>query len=492
MHITMSSFGTPDLTTFIPDTYSLDRSMHLNRLLAGIVLLLISSATVQADVRLPSVLGSHMVLQQGKPVHIWGWADPGESVTVSFAGQSEVSEANEDGKWMVQLAPLEASSEPAELRIKGNNEIVLENILVGEVWLCSGQSNMEWSMAQTEHGDEEIPKATSTTIRLFNVQGHINKPEPQDDAPGSWQVCSPESVRNFSGVGYHFGKSLQTKLDVPIGLIGSNWGGTQIEPWTPMVGLEQVESLKANAKNGGIYNGMIHPLAPFTFRGVIWYQGESNCLNGDTDIYTDRTVAMVKGWQTVFQQDDLSFYFVQIAPFPYESRFKQRNENLNAESLPRFWDAQTACLKAIPNSGMVVVTDITGDVNDIHPRNKRDVGDRLARWALAKNYGDSSVVFSGPLYQSMSVENGEATLRFEHIGSGLTSLDGEPLTHFMISGDNQTFVEAEAKIEGDTIVVRSKDVDTPVAVRFAWQETAVANFGNKDGLPAAPFRTDAW
>lgn len=458
----------------------------------AVLLLLISFTSLNADVRLPNVLSDNMVLQQGKPLYIWGWGEPGENIKLSFASQTRSVQTGEDGKWMVELEPLQANSEPSSMTIAGNNKITLNNILVGEVWLCSGQSNMEWSMAQTEHAAEEIAKADHPQIRLFNIPEHLSQDEPQDDAPGEWQACSPETVRGFSGVGYHFGQALASKLDVPIGLIGSNWGGTMIEPWTAKEGLEQVDALKSNAQNGGIYNGMIFPLAPYSLRGVIWYQGESNCLNGDTNIYTDRTIALVKGWQSVFKQDDLSFYFVQIAPFPYASRFKDRNANLTEESLPRFWEAQTACLKALPNSGMVVVTDITGDVNDIHPRNKRDVGHRLARWALAKNYGDTQIVYSGPLYESMKIDGNKIVLSFEHTGSGLTSLDGKPLTHFRIAGKDKNFVEAEAKVVGDTVVVHAASVDEPVAARFAWHETAIGNFGNQEGLPASPFRTDSW
>jgi sialate O-acetylesterase len=275
-------------------------------------------------------------------------------------------------------------------------------------------------------------------------------------------------------------------------LIGSNWGGTKIEPWTAKVGLEQVESLKTNAVNGGIYNGMIHPLAPYSMRGAIWYQGESNCLSGDTTIYTDRTAALVKGWQSVFQQDDLSFYFVQLAPFRYSEKFKKRNKDLTVESLPRFWDAQTASLETIPNSGMVVISDITGDVGNIHPVNKRDVGKRLARWALAKNYGKDDTVYSGPMYRSMAVEGGKVTLSFDHIGGGLASLDGKPLSEFTIAGGDHKFVPAEAKIQGETIVLSAAGVKAPVAVRYAWHETAIGNFGNEAVLPAVPFRTDDW
>lgn len=465
--------------------------MRFVRILAA-CLAVVSGSVLNADVRLPSVLGDHMVLQQGKPIHVWGWADAGEDVTVTFANSTASTTAGTDGQWAVVLQPQQASATPQSLTVTGNNAVTLSDVLVGEVWLCSGQSNMEWPMTRTAHAEEEIAKAEHPAIRLFNVPEHISKPEPQDDAPGQWQLCRPETVGGFSGVGYHFGRVLHAKLDVPIGLIGSNWGGTKIEPWTPKMGLEQVPSMKDKAENGGIYNGMIHPLAPYTLRGAIWYQGESNCLSGDTSIYTDRTVALVKGWRRVFQQNDLSFYFVQIAPFAYASRFQDRNPDLNAESLPRFWEAQAACLERLSNSGMVVVTDITGDVNDIHPRNKRDVGARLARWALAKNYGDSEVVYSGPMYKSMTIEGDSIVLRFDHVDGGLTSLNGEPLTHFTIAGKDRKFVAADARIEGDAVIVKADGVSEPVAVRFAWDETAIANFGNEAGLPAVPFRTDSW
>ena len=457
-----------------------------------IALLVCAPLAVDAEVRIPKVLGDHMVLQQGKAINIWGWADKGEEVSVAFGEAKANTVADKDGRWAVQLAQQEATATPKTLVISGTNTIELKDVLVGEVWLCSGQSNMEWRMTQTEKAKEEIAKANHPQIRLYNVQGHISKPTPQDDAPGTWQLCTPESVASFSGVGYHFGQALKAKLNVPIGLIGSNWGGTKIEPWTPQVGLEQVESLKGKGGNGGIYNGMIHPLAPYTMRGITWYQGESNCLSGDTTIYTDRTSALVKGWRTVFQQDDLSYYYVQIAPFPYASRFKGRNKSLNEESLPRFWDAQGAYMQVDENSGMVVVTDITGNVNDIHPRNKRDVGKRLALWALTKNYGEKDLVYSGPVYKSMAVKDGKAVLSFSHVGGGLKSLDGKPLDKFEIAGEDKTFSKAQAVIEGDTIVVSSDSVKTPTAVRFAWHETAVGNLGNSDGLPASPFRTDNW
>lgn len=451
------------------------------------------SAPLHADVRLPSLIGDHMVVQQGKPIRLWGWADAGEQITASFSDASATATTDKAGHWQLTLPARAASTVPQALTITGTNSIVVQDVLVGEVWLCSGQSNMEWPMTKTNHGPKEIPVAERPQIRLFDVSQHIKKATPQDDVPGEWQACSPESVAGFSAVGYHFGKSLHAALDVPVGLIGSNWGGTAIEPWTPKVGLDRVSSLASpNAKNGDIYNGMIHPLTPWSLRGIIWYQGESNCGKGDTTIYTDRTRALIEGWRTVFEQDDLPFYFVQIAPFPYSQKMKRRNSNLTAESLPRFWEAQQACTDRIPNCGMVVVSDITGEVSDIHPRNKRDVGKRLAHLALAKTYGRDDVVSSGPRYEAIKIVGSEVHLQFACDQSTLTSLDGEPLREFMIAGGDKQFVPANAVIRGSTVVVQADGVPAPQAVRFAWQETAIGNLGNHAGLPASAFRTDQW
>ena len=229
-----------------------------------------------------------------------------------------------------------------------------------------------------------------------------------------------------------------------------------------------------------------------TMRGIIWYQGESNVIQGDTAIYEDRQAALVSGWREVFGQEDLSFYYVQLAHFTYGKNYSKRNKNITTTSLPLFWEAQAKSMQSITNSGMVVVTDITGDVSNIHPGNKRDVGARLARWALARDYGRKKVVYSGPVYKSMRVAGSKVTLTFEHTGGGLRSLDKAPLTEFMVAGEDRAFVSATAKIKGDTVIVWSAEVHNPKAVRFGWRDTALPNFGNKAGLPASPFRTDSW
>jgi sialate O-acetylesterase len=442
---------------------------------------LATAGVASADVTLPKVIGSGMVLQQGKPINLWGRADPGEVVTVTFDGTQAGATADKDGRWLVRLEPRMADSKPRELTISGRNEIVLSDILVGEVWLCSGQSNMNFPVGKTLHVDEEISKAEHPAIRFFRM-GKKAAALPQDEGGSDWVACSTDTARNFSAVGYHFGENLHRELKVPVGLILSAVDGVDIEPWTPLEGFEKLESLETYAARvraltadvkvtpgtpAALYNGMIHPFVPFTMRGVIWYQGEWNCFKGDTAIYTDKTDALISGWRKVFGQEDLSFYFVQIGPMDYSERHWGRKSR-TLETLPRFWDAQRACLGAIPRCGMAVITDISGGPDRLHP------------------------VFSGPLYNSMSVEGDKVILKFDHADGGLKSLDGGELVQFLISGEDGTFVAAQAEIKGDAVEVRSPTVSNPVAVRYAWHETAVGNLGNKEGLPASPFRTDDW
>ena len=472
---------------------------------AAAVLIFVHNAA-RADVRLPQVIGSHMVLQRDMPCPIWGWANPGEQVIVTFAGQEQSAKADADGKWSVKLQPMKANAQPQTMTVQGNNTLKLDDVLVGEVWLCSGQSNMEWSVAASSNPQEEASAANHPRIRHIKIQ-HRPAEKPESDVPPTtWQLCSPQTVPGFTAVGYFFGRQLMTDLDVPVGLIGSNWGGTRIEPWTPPVGFQQTPALKdisdkldsfpqkmqqkdksdppkvttvINHQSPlALYNGMIHPLVPFAIRGAIWYQGESN--NGEGMLYFEKMKALIAGWRSVWNNPKMPFLFVQLAPYKYG--------NGDPTRLAAIWEAQTAAL-SIPNTGMAVTVDI-GNTKDIHPKNKQDVGRRLALWALANTYGKSGIVYSGPLFKQLTVEGNKARLSFDHVGGGLVSRNDKPLTHFQVAGADMAFVPAEAKIDGPTVVVSSDKVAAPVAVRFAWDQEAEPNLSNKEGLPASPFRTD--
>jgi len=491
--------------------------MKFNKVYHGLTLLafLALTFTASADVTLPRVIGSGMVLQSDLPVPVWGWADVGEKVSVSFAGQTKMAKAGNDGKWMVKLDPLKASNKSTSLTISGNNKISLDNVLVGEVWICSGQSNMEWAIRSSMNAKEEIAASDHPNIRLFNVPGHTTSPVPNEKAarPGSWQVCSPKTSSGFSAVGYYFGRRLQKELEVPVGLIGSNWGGTRIEPWTTLAGFEsvpqlskianQVKNYKADTRVGGgspaaIYNSMVHPLTPFAMRGGIWYQGESNGNEGVT--YYHKKHALVNGWRKAFQNKDLGFYWVQLA------NFRQPNKNpAGGDGWAKIREAQTKALD-IPHTGMAVAIDLADahNPNDIHPRNKQDVGGRLAQWALHQTYGKKDLVPTGPLYKSHKIKGNAIHLSFDHVGKGLmvgkkTKLEpaaevkGGKLEHFAIAGEDKKWFWGEATIDGDTVVVKSSDVPKPVAVRYGFtMNPAKANLYNKDGIPASPFRTDLW
>ncbi len=501
------------------------------------VFVVAAAVPAAAAVRLPHIIGSHMVLQRDVPLPIWGWAEPGEEVTVKLGEGEATAKAAPDGTWQVRLPAMPVGG-PHAMTVVGKNRLELNDILVGEVWICSGQSNMDMGIRAVNNAEKEIADAKYPRIRTAWIP-YRTSTTPQDDADTSWMPCTPESIAKrgffnggFTAVGYFFGRELHKELDVPVGLIHVAWGGTKIEPWTPRVGFTLVpgfdEQLKlidgADAKyrqelrkavadyeawlpgakkavadgkpvtpppawprhlledNGqptSIYNGMIHPLVPFAIRGAIWYQGESNHPDGMA--YCDKMKALIAGWRKIWAQGDFPFYYVQIAPF---------NAIYQGDQLPRLWEAQTAAL-AIPNTGMAVTTDIA-DLADIHPKNKQDVGRRLALWALARTYGRDKLVYSGPLYKSMNVEGREIRIAFEHTGGGLASRDGKPLTWFEIAGADRKFVKAEAKIDGDTVLVSSEKVAEPVAVRFGWSMAAQPNLMNREGLPASPFRTDRW
>ena len=485
-----------------------------------VIILSLLCLPAHARLELPRVISSNMVLQRDSVSPIWGQDDPGNEVTVSIAGQVKKTKALENGKWVINLDPLKVGG-PYEMKISSpNDEVILSNILVGEVWVCSGQSNMEWSVKASNNPGEEISNAKFPAIRLFHVPKKASS-FPESDCNASWKECSPENIPNFSAVAYYFGRHLHNELKVPIGLIGSAWGGTRIEPWTPVSGFDAVPSLRGVAdkvrrytdldqvvdraqrwaeavKNAvdegrripsppqipklnhgnptGLYNGMIAPVVPFSVKGAIWYQGESNV--GEGMAYHDKMKALISGWRDVFNNDDLSFYFVQIAPYRYNK----------GEALPDIWEAQTATLN-VPGTGMAVITDV-GNVQDIHPRNKQDVGKRLALWALAKDYGKKDVTFSGPLYKSMAVEGNKIRVTFNNTGSGLVSRDGNELSNFTISGPDNKFLPAKAVIDGQDVVVSADAISSPKNVRFGWNELVNPNLSNKEGLPASPFKTD--
>ncbi len=490
-----------------------------------------------ADVRLPAVIGSHMVLQQQMAAPIWGWADAGEAIEVTASWDAALKTstvANAQGAWKVTLATPKAGG-PYIVTIKGDNTLALDNVLVGEVWVCSGQSNMEFAVASmgswktgVTSSDQVIAEAAQQQIRLFTVKKAVTD-TPQTDCKGAWAACTPESVKSFTAVGYLFGLELHQKLGVPVGLIHTSWGGTPAQSWTKRSVLEanpdfgplveradaavehypeamesyrrrlsrwrkvakelRKEGKKAPKKPqqpgnpmnawypSSLYNAMIAPLIPYGIQGAIWYQGESN--RGFAEQYQTLFPAMIQNWRDDWGQGDFPFNFVQIAPFTY-------NDKVPSGELR---EAQMMTL-ALPNTGMATTMDI-GNLKDIHPRNKQDVAHRLALWARANTYGEKELVYTGPLYQVMRVEGDSIRLAFEGVGSGLVARDGD-LKHFMIAGEDQAFVAAKAVIDGKEILVSCASVKNPVAVRYAWEDPGDANLFNKEGLPASSFRTDDW
>ena len=472
-------------------------------LVSGVVGLLAVGCAAPAapatGVRLPAIVSSNMVLQAGAPVPIWGWGGTGGQVTVSVAGQSKSAIVAADGRWKVVLDRLAASDKPVKVTVKGANEIVLDNVLIGEVWAGSGQSNMQWGVGGSANGKADVAAANYPKMRLFLVPTIVS-PTPSDDVNGRWVECSPATAGEFSAALYYFGRHLHEELKTPVGLIASSWGGTLIEPWIPLAGLEGAAELKALADQAKsapaqagpghpvsnqaptvLFNAMIHPIVPFAIRGVIWYQGESNVMQGDGLLYARKMQALIQGWRKAWGQGEFPFLFVQLAPFT----------GYREGELPKVWEAQVESLK-IANTGMVVTTDIAGDVNDIHPQDKQSVGKRLALWALAKTYDRKGIVPSGPLYKAMAVEGDKAILSFAYVAEGLKSRDGKDLTEFQIAGENRKFVAAKAVIQGNKVVVSVDGVANPAAVRFGWNKTANPNLANSAGLPASPFRTDNW
>jgi sialate O-acetylesterase len=468
-----------------------------------------------------------MLIQQGAPVRIWGKAAPGETVSVTFAGSQRYSvKANAAGKWQVFLTPVKAGG-PHEMVIAGTNRIIVKDILAGEVWIGSGQSNMEFPMARVMNAAEEIPKASFPQIRLFTVKRLVAE-DPLEDVQGSWAACTPETVKNFSAVAYFFGREIHQTRHVPVGLIHSSWGGTPAESWTEMSFMENDPALtnvltawqktladypakkqawddrmakwsteEAAAKAAGkpvmnkpaappgpghqntpagLYNAMIAPLTPYAIRGALWYQGESNAGEGRAYQYRRLFASMIESWRKQWGEGPFPFYFVQLANYKTNGWW------------PVLRESQTATLE-LRNTAMASAIDV-GNPTDIHPTNKQDVGHRLALAARADVYGEH-IEASGPIFREMAVNGAAAYLYFDHVGTGLEAKGGK-LSNFWIAGPDQKFVPAEARIEGNTVMVTALAVGEPVAVRYAWQDDPPVSLYNKEGLPASPFRTDDW
>jgi sialate O-acetylesterase len=471
------------------------------------------TTTSTGSLRVAAIFGDNMVLQQQQAMPIWGWSAPGADVVVKFAGQSKSTHADKSGHWLVKLGKLKASFEPQTLVIESGNTKAFTNILVGEVWLCSGQSNMEKPIGNQPgqkpcfNAAEELAAANYPNIRLFKVEKTLS-PQPLEDLKqfAAWRSCDSNALEKikFSAAGYFFGREIHTNLNVPVGLVESSWGGTRIEPWTPPIGFASVPSLTklatppaesakiSNTTPMAIYNAMIAPLTGLAMRGALWYQGESNCMGtNDTDYltYEDKMKALVGGWRKTWGEGNFPFYFVQIAPFKYYGAKTKRV--MTPETLPEFWAIQSRAARNIRNTGIVVTTDLVNDLNDIHPRDKQSVGHRLALLARSQTYGEKKVIAVGPVFKRMKIEGNKAILKFENIDGGLMSPNNAPLTWFTIAGADGKFVPGNAQIVGDTVEVIADAVANPVAVRFAWDETAQPNLYNKASLPAEPFQTDA-
>ena len=503
------------------------------------ILLLVTATAAAADVRLPAIFSDHMVLQQQMPLAVWGWAEPGERVEVRLRAQRVSATADREGRWRVALAP-ETAGGPEELVVAAASATKrFADVLIGEVWVGSGQSNMQWEVRQAQDPEAEIAAANHPRIRLFSVKrvtSLVPKDDvtPMDDAP-TWVAATPASIPRFSAVGYFFSRALQQARDVPIGFIHSSWGGTPAEAWTRREVLAEDPALQpllwqfrrfeaeypsgkyahdrrqpviapalrawneahpgeppvpgVNVPRGApddphrpasLWNAMIAPITPFAIRGVLWYQGESNALRAWD--YQRLMTAMIQDWRRAWNRGDLPFLFVQLA------NFKPNPPDPGASWWAEVREAQRLTL-GLPNTGMASAVDI-GNPLDIHPLNKQEVGRRLALAARAIAYGEK-VVHAGPLYDGMTLEGARVRIRFRHVGGGLV-LDTAKGSGFQIAGADGTFKPATVMVDGDTLVVSSPDVPAPTAVRYAWEDDPITTLRNREGLPASPFRTNTF
>ncbi|GAB3918768.1 sialate O-acetylesterase [Larkinella terrae] len=443
----------------------------------------------KADVVLPSILASDMVLQRETEVAIWGWADPTEKITVtaSWDNRAVSVTGGADATWKIRLRTPKSGG-PYAITVKGNNTVLLTNILIGEVWLCSGQSNMALTAAGgVKDARAELPTAFNPNIRFFKMDRRAAA-TPQIEVGGSWAVCDSVSLKRFSAVGYFFGKKLQTALGVPIGLIDLSWGGSKMDTWLPesLVNLypETCHSGRTMVKTpwapnvpGVLFNGMVVPITSFVIAGVIWYQGESN--RHYAPAYDQLTRLLVESWRSHWQ-NDFPFYYVQLAPYRYGGTFETALVREN----------QTKAM-AIPKTGMVVTTDLVDNLDDIHPVYKKEVGNRLANWALAETYHQKVEPYKSPQYRSMQIVGNRIRLSFDNAQNGLMAKTG-PITEFEIAGADRIFTKAQARIQHNTVEVWADGVEKPLAVRFAFRDAPEPNLFNQAGLPVIPFRTDNW
>ena len=478
--------------------------------------LIVFPGSVQGEVTLPAVFGDHMILQLGRDIPFWGWAEPGEDIAVTIVtkdpGESKGPETvmtttGADGHWFAKL-PARTKPGAVEVKIVGKNSVLLSNVLLGDVWLCSGQSNMEWPVKASLNHQEEIAAASFPSIRVFKVERSTAR-VPQTDIEGKWVECSPETVGDVTAVGYYFARELHQKLKRPIGILQAAHGGAICESWTSLAVLksdpefapilERAEKAagdpnQANNPNRAsvLYNGMIAPLQGlpmkqgFSIKGTIWYQGESNAVRAYQ--YRKLFPLMIADWRRSWDLGDFPFLYVQLANYVPDKTKPDHPDQPEESAWAELREAQSMALSS-PKTGMVVTIDI-GEPRDIHPRNKQEVGRRLALSALKVAYGQS-VVASGPEFKAMKVSGSEIELEFQHAVDGLV-VQGEILKGFAVAGADKKYVWATARIEGDKVIVSADGIAEPVAVRYAWGDNPEGNLFNRAGLPASPFRTDDW
>lgn len=467
------------------------KNLTCQKLLLTIFLLSLGTCFLQSQTSTASIFGNNMVLQQSTDANIWGWDKAGQKIKVrtSWNNNEYASISDMDGKWIMKIKTPSAGG-PYKITVKGSSTLILENVLIGEVWLCSGQSNMEipvkgYINQPILNSQETILNSSNDYIREFAVKRTYSR-VPQSTCEGEWKISNPENTRDFSATSYFFGRKLNSVLNIPIGLIHSSWGGTDVLAWTDSMTVASYNTIDLNDYAGrnhnypaALFNGMINPIVQYSINGVIWYQGEYN--RTQSKLYDYAFPGMIKNWRELFNKDDMSFYFVQIAPYRYDGK--------NISALLR--ESQLKTMLNVDNTGMAVTMDI-GDYSCIHPAEKEKVGDRLAYWALTKMYGIRGIYFSGPVYREMEIKGHEAHLYFDYAEEGLTSF-GKKLKYFQVAGDDKVFYPAEAKISGKgRIIVTCDEVEEPVAVRYAWLDYAKGNLFNNAGLPASSFRTDNW